>query len=283
MDHITISDIFIYPVKSTGGLLCKTATVYKEGLAYDRRWAIVDAEMNILTAREHPELFAIQTSFTKSTLDIHIPGSAPVAVPLRPDVKNLIAVKIFDTPVSGNHVSLTADKLMSDYLGVPCQLIFMDEDCERIMKPIYGGGPEDKVSYADSAPIMLVSDGSLQELNSRLAFRIGMQNFRPNIVVSGCNAYEEDGWKVIKIGEVVFDINEKCRRCVMTTIDPDTGLRNNDQEPLRTLATYKRHSRGGVSFGVTLIPRNTGTIRQGDHIEIVEQKKEQTIGATVNP
>ena len=269
MDQITISDIFIYPVKSTGGLSREEVSVYEEGLEYDRRWAIADARNNVLTAREYPLMFAIHAVMINYTLEITVPGYSPFTIPLQPDHKTLVPVMLFDTPVNGNHLSETADRILSDYLGVDCRLIFMDNGCERIMKPLYGGGAASKVSYADTAPILLVSAESLHELNSKLPEKIGMQHFRPNIVATGCEPNEEDGWKLIRIGDVLFDVNERCKRCVMTTIDPVTAARNKNQEPLRTLATYKRHARGGVSFGVTLIPRSPGAIRLGDQIDVV--------------
>ena len=198
-----------------------------------------------------------------------IPGQSPVIISFTSYSKQKLPVILFGNAVYGDHIS-QADALLSSYLGMDCRLIFMAEDCTRHMLPLYGGGAADRVSYADSAPLLLVSTASLDALNDRLPHQVSMKNFRPNLVAAGCSANEEDGWKKLQIGEVVFDVCEACKRCVVTTIDPQTQQRSIDQEPLRTLATYKRHPRGGVRFGVNLIPRNEGIVRQGDKIKIIE-------------
>ena len=270
MTPITVSAITIYPVKSTAGISTDKAGVVPEGLSFDRRWAVADTDNQVITAREYPRLLAIHTVITGDTLRIMIPGFPDITVPLQPVHMNLIPVNIFGTVVHGNQLNETADAYVSAFLGIPCRLVFQDEGCERLMKPVYGGRITDTVSYADSAPIMLVSSHTLEELNGKLPEPVSMQRFRPNIVVTGCGPDEEDDWKMIQIGELIFDVNEKCKRCVMTTIDPATGERKKNQEPLRTLATYKPHIRGGVSFGVTLIPRSSGFISTGDPVTVLK-------------
>lgn len=264
-----LSGIYIYPIKSTAGIEVPESRVVAEGLTYDRRWAVIDKTNAIVTPRECPRLLGIQTGITEQGLQIMIPGQPSITIPFTPHSKQLLPVTIFNNPVYGNHIS-RVDALLSAYLEMDCRLICMDEECIRYMLPIYGGGEADRVSYADSAPLLLVSTASLDDLNDRLSGKIGMKNFRPNLVVAGCGADEEDRWKKLQIGEVVFDVCEACKRCVVTTIDPQTRERSTDQEPLRTLATYKRHLRGGVRFGVNLIPRNSGIVRQGDEIKIIE-------------
>ena len=269
-----LTDVIIYPIKSTAGLPVTESRVWAEGLACDRRWAIVDKENKIITPREHPRLLAIQTSITQHTLRIMLPGYEPVSVPLAPGGKTLLPVTVFDIPVNGNHLS-GADDLLSAYLGIDARLIFMDDDCIRYMKPIHNGNPGDRVSYADSAPLLLTTTTSLDALNARLSNKISMKNFRPNLVVAGCSAQEEEDWKQVQIGEVLFEVSEVCKRCVVTTLDPVTRQRSAQQEPLRTLATYKRHPRGGVGFGINLIPRSGGIIRQGDPVNIIERHAKQ--------
>lgn len=265
-----LSGIYIYPIKSTAGLPLTESRVVAEGLAYDRRWAVIDETNAIITPRECPRLLGIQTVITEEGLQMMIPGQSSLTIPFTPHSKPVLPATIFGNPVDGIHISV-ADALLSAYLEMECRLIYMDEDCVRYMLPIYGGGDADPVSYADSAPLLLVSTASLEALNDRLLHKISMKNFRPNLVVAGCGADEEDGWTKIQIGEVVFDVSEACKRCVVTTIDPQTREQSINQEPLRTLATYKRHLRGGVRFGVNLIPRNKGIVRQGDEIKIIRE------------
>ena len=120
-------------------------------------------------------------------------------------------------------------------------------------------------------PILLILEASLEDLNARLENPVSMRNFRPNIVVKGCDSFEEDIWKRIKIGECEFRVVQKCERCVFTTIDPDTLEKNKKAEPLRTLANYRRTSGNDVAFGVHMIPEKLGTIRLGDQVEVIAE------------
>ncbi|MBE7170634.1 MAG: MOSC domain-containing protein [Williamsia sp.] len=265
----SLSSIYIYPIKSTAGFSPVQSFVQPEGLAYDRRWAVIDQENRILTPREHPALLTIHTSIAPDALLIAVPGFPPLEVPLIPHSKNLLPVTVFGLPVYGNHIS-QADALLSAHLGRAARLIFMDDDCIRYMLPKHGGGSADRVSYADSAPLLLTTAATLEALNARLPEKVSMRNFRSNLVIDGCVAEEEEGWKEIRIGEVLFEVSEACKRCMVTTLDPVTLERYLHQEPLRTLALYKKHPRGGVSFGINLIPRSKGVIRQGDLVKIVK-------------
>ena len=152
----------------------------------------------------------------------------------------------------------------------------------------YGGQPGDVVGFADEGPLSVISQASLDDLNNRLEVPITMNRFRPNIVLTGSQAFQEDDWNTahqgqparmpiqagglgefVKIGDCEFQVLEGCKRCVFTTIDPESLEKRKDQEPLRTLATYRKHPRGGVSFGVLLLPRKLGTIRLGDRVEVI--------------
>jgi uncharacterized protein YcbX len=162
------------------------------------------------------------------------------------------------------------DDWFSEQLGEDCFLIFMDENCQREfpkgMASGYEGLPGDLVSYADDYPILVASEASLADLNSRLETPVTMKHFRPNIVLHGCEAFEEDTWSKFRIGECEFELAQQCPRCVMTTIDPETGIKHK-HEPLKTLAAYRRTPAGGAPFGAQAVPRILGTIRVGDVAE----------------
>jgi uncharacterized protein len=152
---------------------------------------------------------------------------------------------------------------LSDALGRRCQLVYMPDDVERAVNPLRGR-PGDVVSFADGYPFLLIGQGSLDDLNGRMSAPLPMIRFRPNLVVEGAAAFAEDGWPRVRIGAVTFRNVKPCDRCVMTTVDPETG--NKGAEPLRTLATYRAWG-GAVWFGVNLIAENTGTLRVGDAVE----------------
>jgi uncharacterized protein YcbX len=144
----------------------------------------------------------------------------------------------------------------------------MTDELVRGVDPDYGQ-VGDEVSFADGFPLLLISEASLADLNGRLETPVSMRRFRPNLVVDGERAYAEDQWRRIRVGDVEFEGAKNCSRCVFTTIDPDTGVKDPTREPLRTLGGYRRKPQGGVYFGQNLIPRSGGAIHVGDRVEIL--------------
>jgi len=140
---------------------------------------------------------------------------------------------------------------------------------ERSSDPDYSLN-SDIVSFADGFTCLLISEASLRDLNSRAPIQVSMRRFRPNLVISGCGAFEEDRWRRLRIGSVEFAGVKNCSRCILTTIDPDTSQKHERQEPLRTLGSYRRRPDRSIDFGQNLIPRGSGTVRLGDPIEILE-------------
>jgi hypothetical protein len=145
----------------------------------------------------------------------------------------------------------------------------MTDDLVRAVSQDYGQ-PGDEVSFADGYPLLLISEASLADLNTRLPRAVEMRRFRPNLVVDGEMPYAEDGWRRLRVGKVEFEGVKNCSRCIFTTIDPDSGEKHPDREPLRTLSTYRRRPQGGVFFGQNLIPRSRGVIRVGDPVTVIE-------------
>lgn len=258
--------IYVYPVKSTQGIFLKASEVDARGLQHDRRWALFDADHQVMTARSFPNLLDVHAKIVDDHLKITAPLLPPLTLPLNSADQEMIAVHVFKDHTTGIAVSEEANHWFSKLTGTACRLLFMDERCQRDVLPRRGGKPGDKVSYADECPLSLISQASLSDLNARLEEPMVMQRFRPNIVVKGCDPFEEDTWTHIQIGSCVFDVTQQIKRCVFTTIEPITKQKHQNQEPLRTLATYRKHPRGGVAFGVHLIPRSHGKICVGDAV-----------------
>ncbi|MDQ3040980.1 MAG: MOSC domain-containing protein [Acidobacteriota bacterium] len=151
----------------------------------------------------------------------------------------------------------------------------MPEETQRKVNYFYAIHKNDTVSFADGYPILLAGENSLADLNARLETPVPMNRFRPNLVVSGADAFAEDGWKQIKIGAVLFHVVKPCGRCVITTIDQTSGEKQG-VEPLKTLATYripKRSVKRKILFGQNMIAENSGEVLNvGDKIEVVETK-----------
>jgi len=265
-----LSNIFVYPIKSTAGVCLQEGEVGPRGLVYDRHWALVDDANNVVTAREHPALLRLSAELVGSRLSVIEDGEVQVAVPLDVDAQaSQVEIQVFDAAGTGVIASAEVNDWFSRYLGVTCRLVFMSERSSRSVTANFGGSPGDVVSFADSCPLMMLSEATLNELNARLDGPIPMVQFRPNLVVTGCEASAEDSWQRIRIGECEFEMLGRVKRCVFATINPDSQLPDEEQEPLRTLSTYRPHEDGGVAFGRHMIARQFGKITRGDTVEIM--------------
>lgn len=136
------------------------------------------------------------------------------------------------------------------------------------------------LSFADGYPYLLANEASLRDVQQRCPASVKMEQFRPNLVVSGAGAWEEDTWKVIRIGDVIFDVAKPCSRCIFTTVSPEKGQKHPSGEPLATLQTFRTAvDNGDVDFGQNLIARNSGVIRVGDEVEILATGPARAYGA----
>ena len=265
-----LQDIFIYPVKSLGGIRKEEGRVLQRGFQYDRRLMLVDQSGKFITQRVEHQLALLQTDLASNQIHIShklLPHQT-LTVDLPSGKDSSILVKIWDDVTSAVHVSEEADEWFSNFLGKNCKLVFMPEMGKRPVDLKYSENNE-QVSFADAFPYLLIGQGTLDELNSRLSIPVPMNRFRPNLVVSGAMPYEEDSWAEIKIGEIRFKVAKPCARCVLTTIDQDTGMKGT--EPLKTLASY-RTINNKVLFGQNLIALNEGILRENDQVEILSYK-----------
>lgn len=264
----TLSTIHVYPIKSCAALSPASAQVEARGFVGDRRWMIADADGNFFTAREHPRLTLIHAQPQGDGLRLRAPMMPGIDVrPPDPSAPRIEAT-VWDSRVSALAAAAAADRWISDYLGVPARLVFMDAACARPIDEKHAR-PGDEVSFADGYPLLVISQAALDVLNEKLMEPVPMLRFRPSIVVTGTAAHAEDGWKRIRVGKVEFDVVKPCLRCVLTTVDFERGQFDPSGEPLRTLIGYRRGP-AGVSFGQNLIPRGSGTLHIGDAVDVLE-------------
>jgi len=263
-----VAELYIYPVKSCGRVSVDSVTVEPRGLAGDRRYMLVDEKGRFVTQRRHPRMALLRVEHTDRGFTLRAPGmdslqleAALLSGPQR-------TVSVWHSEVEALVAAESINAWFSAFMGFPAQLVFMDERCERILKA-GRGEPGDQVSFADGAPLLLISDASLAELNRRLARPVTMERFRPNLVVSADQPFAEDGWQFIRIGEAEFEVAWACTRCVMTTVDPASGDKDRGGEPLATLGAFRR-VREGIVFGQNLIPRRLGRVQVGDRVELLE-------------
>jgi len=261
-----LSAINLYPVKGIRAVAVDRALVTPAGLEHDRRWMVVDDRGQFLSQRTHPRLALVTGSTADGRLDLAAPGLPPLHLQV-PDGIRRLQVTVWDDQVDAAAADPRADRWLSRFLGRACRLAYLDDPSGRPLSSSHGKARE-VVSFADGYPCLLASTASLADLNGRLSDPLPMDRFRPNLVVEGCGAFAEDGWRRLAIGEAVFRFAGLCARCTVTTVDQQTGLSGCD-EPLRTLAGYRRQEKG-VMFGVNLVPERTGQVALGDRVTVLE-------------
>ncbi len=264
--QLKLKQLYTYPIKSCKGISLESTKVEKIGFEYDRNFAIINANNQILTARENQKLLTITPEFSDGSLSLTTSKQAPIEVDLHQPMTNTIEVGIFKDTASANIVGTETDAWISEALQEKCRLVTIDAKQLRVMKAKYNGQVGDLISFSDIAPIHLISKASITDLNTKLQEKVTLHNFRPNILVSGCNAYAEDNWTHITIGDCEFEVTLKAPRCIFTTINPISTKVNDSQEPLRTMSTYRK-TKSTVDFGIYLKPTKLGSIRITDDIK----------------
>ena len=269
MQNISLQSITIYPIKSSSGIQLSNSWVEEFGLSFDRRFVVATPSGEFITARTEPRLCLIQANLTATGLNITAPDMPILSIEYAKLSNNYQKVTVWESIINGQQSAEHYNLWFSRYLNKPCQLLFFGEKSERFVK-----NKNSQVGFADGYPLLLISQQSLNNLNKRLSKKnaVTMPQFRPNIVVDGCEEFEEDSWSHIRIGEVEFEITKPCSRCVFTTINPITGDMHSQQEPLKTLKTFRQVEDGEVMFGQNLVPLNQGQIKNGDKLEVIERK-----------
>ncbi|GAB2550155.1 MOSC domain-containing protein [Rufibacter soli] len=268
MSTLVLSEINIYPIKSLGGISLQSANVEERGLQYDRRWMLIDESGVFLTQRKIAEMALLKVSLTPQGLEVRhtVKEMAPLLVPYETDSTRSTLVTVWEDICFAYLVGNQADAWFSEALGLNCRLVYMPENSIRLVDPNYARHNE-KVSFADGYPFMIIGQESLNDLNSRLEEPVPMDRFRPTFVFTGGAPYAEEKWKTFKIGNVLFYGAKPCGRCNVTTINQNTAQAG--QEPLKTLSEYRKQG-NKVMFGMNLLGLSTGTVSVGDPIVVME-------------
>ena len=266
---VTVSDLLVYPIKSSHGVQVQKAEIGHLGLQYDRHWAIFDQKGRAITARTHPVLLDVQSVIEKEGITLVHDGHVVGTLPWPSQTESSEHLHVHSYQAYGCQVDEHLDQWFSDLLGMSCRVLAVNNKQKRPVMAKHGGQDGDQVGFNDQAPILLISEASLDDLNKRMTESMDMNRFRPNIVINGCPAYDEDQWEVIQIGEVQLRIIQQCERCVFTTIDPLSKEKHSAGEPLTTLAKYRIGPRGGLVFGVHAVPLEHGTIHTGNQVRVL--------------
>lgn len=265
-----VSGLWIYPVKSLGGIAVPSVDVEPRGFAGDRRWMIVDSASRFVTRREVPALARIGLSFAEkggyrlsapegeALLPAGIEGGGPAPVTVWRDTVNALLAEN------------EASALISHVAGRPLRLAFMPEEARRAVNAAYGG-PGEHVSFADGFPALVTSESSLAALNAALDGPVPMTRFRSNIAIAGdgLEPWAEDSWSGIDVGTVRLRFAKPCARCIVITQNPQTGVREEGNAVPMALRRLGRFNAEGVLFGMNAVPEALGRIAVGDAVRAV--------------
>jgi hypothetical protein len=273
---ISLSQLYIHPVKSMRGLALSHAQVAASGLAFDRIFMITEPDGTFITARQFPQMVLFTSALLQDGLYLSAADGSSASVRFADFEQQPAATEVW-----GNHfTALIApeeiNSWLSGFFSRPVQLRWVGETLTRRVKRF----EEVPLSFADGFPFLLTNEASLRDLQNRCPASVKMIQFRPNLVISGAQAWAEDTWQVVRIGGITFDVAKPCSRCIFTTVSPEKGRKHPSGEPLATLQSFRTaQDNGDVDFGQNLIARNSGVIRVGDELEVLATKPARVYGA----
>ncbi|EJM78701.1 MULTISPECIES: MOSC domain-containing protein [unclassified Pseudomonas] len=267
---LRLSALYRYPLKSGKGEILQQVSLDKLGLDGDRRWMLVDeASGRFLTQRAVAQMSQLSALWNaQGGLTLSAPGHTPIDIALPANDAELRGVTIWRDTLRVPDAGDEAGAWVSRFIGKPTRLVQVPVDRARTTQAGYGKD-DDQVAFADGFPLLLIGQASLEDLSQKVGRSLEMLRFRPNLVIEGSEAYAEDGWKRIRIGDVEFRVVKPCSRCILTTIDPQTGERSDDREPLATLQKY-RAQEDGAMFGQNLVNDGNGLLEVGMPVTILE-------------
>jgi uncharacterized protein YcbX len=263
---IFVSSLIYYPIKACRGFEIESATIERMGLQHDRRMMVVTPEGEFLTQREFPRLALVNPKLVDGTLELSAPNYESIQVDIQTSGTPWLVNVWKSRGVQAIDQGEEAATWFSEWLGTAVRLVHIADGYKRLVNESYAVHEDDHTGFADGYPILLTSEEGLEDLNAHLESPVPMNRFRPNIVVKGCDPFEEDRWNRIRIGDVELAVVKPCARCEVTTIDKETLERK--KEPLKTLGKYRKQKLGAI-FGQNVIPLNGGSIRLGMNVEIL--------------
>jgi uncharacterized protein YcbX len=263
---MVLSQIFVYPIKSARGIAVSEAPVDVSGPLQDRRWMLVDNDGLFLSQRRLPRMALISPHFEGGNLIVAAPNMPSLKIRSWSGEGNWIPVRLWRDHLQLPHPNPEYSEWFSSYLGQPCRLVYLPPTVVRPVEPPFDNS-DWRVSLADGYPLLLVTQASLDLLNERLPVPVTMERFRPNLVIAGASAHEEDQWRRLRIGQAELAVVKPCARCSIVLVNPDTGERG--IEPLQTLARYRR-SPQKVLFAQNALVTAPGLLQTGLPVQVLE-------------
>lgn len=279
-----VSELCVYPLKSCQGITTKQAKVTIQGFLNDRYLMLVSGKGKFLTQRQYPQLAKVEVEIVEKNIILRLKDDNLPPLTFTPTLNGTIReVELWHDRLlaidQGDEVAEWFHRLLNMDNVKFCRLVRQSPEYVRLVDKKYAINHEHPVSFADNYPVMLTATASLEELNHRIVEihqqqhqAIPMNRFRPNIVIETTEAFIEDKWSLIQIGDIQFTVVKPCSRCIITTINQQDGKKNQLKEPLNTLGTFRQLSEQGVMFGVNMIPHNEGVIRLGDRLKVIQTR-----------
>lgn len=260
-----IQSLYCYPVKSLPGIQVAQLKLDDFGPSGDRRWMITDTLGRFITQRTHPELARVAVELDAAgAVNIHVPTQGVFTLRAGEEDRN---VTVWDDWVGATRAEAGPAEALSLFLDTPVDFVYMPLETFRPVDRVWVKERR-RVSFADGFPFLVVNQASVDELGARLGSTVDMRRFRPNIVVAGAQAWAEDEWSGLVTGNVRLDLVKPCSRCVMTTVDPEQGIKDPEHQPLRMLATY-RNRVSGIMFGKNGVHTGEGPLKVGDSVSLI--------------
>lgn len=259
-----LSEIIMYPVKSCGGMSVREATLTLAGLSvdavYDREWMVVDDAGQFLTQREHPRMALISPRLKTDVLELRAPGMLRLEVALGlpdPADERTREVTVWDDTVLAYDCGDTCAAWFSNAIGTACRLVRFHAGATRFASAKWTGAVQAPTLFSDGFPLLLAGTASLADLNQKLAAAgrdaLPMNRFRPNLVIDGIEAFEEDYAEAFTFGAARVQPVKPCGRCPIPSVDQANGVPGPD--PLDILRTYRTKPAmdDAICFGMNAI------------------------------
>ncbi|XP_076002822.1 mitochondrial amidoxime-reducing component 1 [Genypterus blacodes] len=272
-----VSQLLIHPVKSGKALSVSQAECQNFGLKHgdlqDRHWLVVQEDGHMVTGRQEPRLVLMSLTCDDGQVCLNGPDMDELRFPFKQPKNPEKGCRVFGADIQGRDCGDEASRWLTRYLAADktFRLVHFEPHMQpRKQEELQLPHLKCEVAYPDCAPVMLLSEASVRDLDSKVEKDMTVERFRPNIVISDCEAFEEDSWEEIQIGSVRLQRVMSCGRCIFTTVDPETGIINR-KEPLETLKSYRQCKpsekhiyQTSPLFGQLLTVKKTGTMHVGD-------------------
>ncbi len=273
-----VSELDIYPLKSARGIALPAARVEASGLSGDRRMMLVDPSGHFITQRELPDLARLIALPQATHLHLSL-ADGPEMMVAPPHPERRMDVAIWKSIVSAAVADDSVNRRLSDWFGREMKLVFFDGEASRAASADWAG-PASPVTFTDGYQVLVTTTASLAALNADMAAHgedaVGMERFRPNIVIENDEPWAEDRWAAIEIGGIRFDLVKPCARCIMTTQDQESGSRDlaNPMPAMGRIRMSADRRVPGPLFGWNVVPRGEGRLAAGDAVRVVEDRPE---------